>query len=179
MTAQITDVFHFNGKNYSLIGKTKGELASPQQFGMNPVRIHTACYRGFYAEYELTQEALYLRKLTLRERDERYIPIGKIHPERDDDYQAVYRGLSEITPFTGKIRLANGFIEDLFIHMGYQKATAYKTILDLSLQDGKIVELIDRSMEIKQKRGAFKKHYETGNFAQTINDAFSLDMNLE
>jgi len=178
MTAQISDTFLFKGEEYSLIGMTEGDLASPEQFGMEPEMLHTACYRGFYATYELTEEALYLRELTLRERNGRYLPIGETQPEKDD-YQATYRGLSEVIPFTGKIRLAKDFIEYLYIHMGYQKPTSFKTVLDITLKDGQVVDIRDRSQEMEQKRGAFKKHYESGNMVQSIDEAFSLDMDLE
>jgi hypothetical protein len=47
MTAQIPDTFLFNGKECSLIGMTEGDLASPEQFGMEPIMTSTACYRGF------------------------------------------------------------------------------------------------------------------------------------
>lgn len=47
MTAQISDTFLFKGDQYSLIGMSGGDLISPEQFGMEPKMIHTACYRGF------------------------------------------------------------------------------------------------------------------------------------
>lgn len=178
MTAQISDTFIFKGDEYSLIGMTSGDLASPEQFGMEPEMIHTACYRGFYATYELTEKALYLRKLSLREKNENYLPIGGIEPEQEE-FQATYHGLSVLVPFTGKIRLAKDFIEELYIHMGYQKPTAFKTVLDMTLKGGQVVELKDRSQEMEEKRGAFKKHYKSGTMLQTIDEAFSLDMDLE
>jgi hypothetical protein len=178
MTAQIPDTFLFNGDEYSLIGMTEGMLVTPEQFGMEPEMLHTACYRGFYATYELTDEALYLREVTLREKNGKYLPIGDIQP-KIEDYQATYHGLSEVIPFTGKIRLAKDFIKELYIHMGYQKPTAFKTVLDITLKEGKVVEIRDRSKAMEQKRGAFKKHYESGNMLQTIDEAFSLDMDLE
>lgn len=178
MTAQISDTFFFKGDEYSLIGMSGDNLASPAQFGMKPEMIHTACYRGFYATYELTEEALYLRELTLREKDGNYLPIEGIEPAKED-YQATYHGLSVVVPFTGKIRLAKDLIEELYIHMGYQKPTAFKTVLDITLKDGRVVEINDRSKEMEQKRGAFKKHYESGNILEKIEEAFSLDMDLE
>lgn len=178
MTAQFTDRFIFKGDEYSLIGIKGQHLASPEQFGMQPVMIHTACYRGFYASYELTEEALYLRELTLKEKNGNYLPIGGIEPTKED-YQATYRGLNEVIPFTGKIRLAKDFIKELYIHMGFQKATAYKTVLDMTLKKGSIVEIKDRSLEMEQKRGEFKKHYESGFGPEFIDEAFSLDMELE
>ena len=107
-----------------------------------------------------------------------YQSIGGIGPEKED-YQAIYHALSEIIQFTGKIRLAKDFIEELYIHMGYQKPTAFKTVLDITLRDGRVVEINDRSQEIEQKRGAFKKHYKSGDMLQTIDEAFSLDMDFE
>ena len=178
MTAQLPDTFLFGGERFSLIGMTEGVLATPEQFGMEPIMIHTGCYRGFYATYELTEEALYLRELTLREKNEEYLPIGKIQPEKEN-FQASYRGLSEVIPFSGKIRLARDFIEELYIHMGYQKATSFQSVLDVTLKEGSVVEIVDRSKEMERKRGAFKKHFESGDRLRKIDDSFSLDMGLE
>lgn len=201
MTAQFTDKFIFRGDQYSLIGIDGGTLALPEQFGMEPEQFSSACYRGFYAIYELTEEALYLRELTLREKNGNYLPIAGILPGKEGDKAtrslnsevmgftvfpssrganiATYHGLNVAVPFTGKIRLARDFINELYIHMGYQKATAFKTVLDITLKDGRVVEINDRSQEMEQKRGAFKKHYESGNTFQTIPEAFSLDMDIE
>jgi hypothetical protein len=178
MTAQIPDTFLFKGDEYCLIGMNGGNLASPEQFGMEPEEIHTACYRGFYASYELTDESLYLRELTLREKNGNYLPIEGIKPVIKK-HQATYRGLSVKIHFTGKIRLAKDFIEELYIHMGYQKPTAFKSVLDITLKDGTVVEIKDRSQEMEQKRGIFKKQYESGNSMDAIEKAFSLDMDLE
>ena len=184
MTAQFSDDFLFKGKKFSLVGIDGGDLASPEQFGMEAEMLHTGCYRGFYTTYELTEDALYLRELTLREKSGNYLPIGKIEPEKAE-HQATYHGLSVMVPFTGKIRLAKGFIKELYIHMGYQKPTAFKTVLDITLEGGRVVEIKNRSQEMKEKRGAFKKHYEPerwqniGKMLQTIDEAFSLDMDLE
>jgi hypothetical protein len=94
-------------------------------------------------------------------------------------YPATYKGLSLVAAFTGKIRLARDFIEDLNIYTGYQKPTAFKTVLDIILKDGRVVEIKDRSLEMEQRRGALKKQYESGSMMQSIDEAFSLDMDLE
>ncbi len=180
MTGQISDTFLFKGDEYSLIGMKGGDLVSPEQFGMEPEHLHTACHRGFYATYELTGEALYLRELTLREKNGRYLRIGDVKPKKSVKYKvARYHGLSVIVPFTGTIRLAKDFIDEFYIHMGYQKPTAFKTVLDITLQHGKVVEVKDRSQEMERKRGGFKEHYESGNMLERIEEAFSLDMDLE
>lgn len=179
-TAQIPDTFIFEANEYSLIGKTEGDFATPEQFGMSAIMIHTACYRGYYATYEITREGIFLRKFTLREKDRNYIPISGIQPLVDSQHlQATYSHLNVLVPFSGKIRLGKGFIQDFYVHMGYQKPTAFKTVLDITLKDGRLVEIKDRSEEMEKKRGAFKKAYESGEMKKSIEDAFSLDMKLE
>ena len=75
--------------------------------------------------------------------------------------------------------MVKDFIHDRYMHMGYPKASAFKTVLDMSLKDGRIVEILDRSREMGQKRAAFKKRYESGDKFQTTEEAFSLNMDLE
>jgi hypothetical protein len=151
MTAQILDTFLFNGEQYSVINIT-GDLVSPEQFGMTPVMLHTACWRGFYATYEFTENALYLKALTLREENENYVSIGGIKPTIEDG-EATYLNLHELIQFTGQVRLAKGFIEKYYIHMGYQEPIAFRTVLDLTLKDGMVVEIKDLSEEVMHLRG--------------------------
>jgi hypothetical protein len=62
--------------------------------------------------------------------------------------------------------------------MGYQKPTAFKTILDITLKNGQIVDPNDRSQERRSKLNAIKKRNESAgvNENDIIRDAFSLDM---
>ena len=178
MTAQIPDKVFYQGEQYSLIGVRGGELITPQQFGMQPQMLHTACYRGFYATYEITDDLLYLRELTLREQDDNYLPIAGSEPQKER-YQATYHNLSLAVPFNGELRLAKDFIQELYIHMGYQKASAFKTVLDITLEGGHVIAVVDRSKEMEKMRGAFNKRFKSGEISQGINEAFSLDMDLE
>lgn len=184
MTAQICDTFIFKGEQNSLIGMEGDDLISPEQFGMHPEMLHTACYRGFYATYELKEDGLYLRQMTLREKDGNYLPINGVLPEKDEDENtASYFNLNVQVPFTGQIRLAKDFIDELYVHMGFQKPTAFRTIYDITLENGKIIDLKDQSREMEKKRGAFRRYYRR--LIQIIRrenqtkKAFSLDMDKE
>ena len=53
MCGQITDVYWFKSEKYSLIEQEGPEVFSPETFGMVPAMFHTACRRGFHAEYEI------------------------------------------------------------------------------------------------------------------------------
>jgi hypothetical protein len=180
MTSQIADSVVFQGDRYELIGIFGGVLAYPEQFGMKPMMTQTNCYRGFYATYELTDKSLFLRELSICVNNGNYKPIGGVMPVKDKVPRKtyVYHGLNEIMTFSGRIRLAKNFFSEFYIHMGYQKASAYETVLDITLTDGQVVQIKDRSQEMEMKRGAFKKHYESGGIDRTTAEAFSLDMDL-
>jgi len=111
MTAQISDTFLFKGERYELIGIKGSELSHPEQFGMEPEMMHTACYRGFYATYELSDKGLTLREMSLNEKNENYLPIEGVTPVVDD-YEVTYRNLDVTVHFTGKIRLAREFLDE-------------------------------------------------------------------
>jgi hypothetical protein len=178
MTAQISDTFIFRGEAYSLIGIEGGELISPEHFGMRPEMLHTACY----ATYELTETGLYLRELTLCEKDGNYLPINGVLPEKEN-YQASYYNLSVLVSFTGRIRLAKDFIKESYIHMGYQRPTAFNTVYDITFHNGRVVELKDRSQDMKRQRGLMKGLFRNLRRLlrreEPITKAFSLDMDKE
>ena len=182
MTAQISDAFIFKGEVYDLIGMQGGSLVTPEQFGMHPDMIHTACYRGFYATYELMEDGLYLRQLTLCEKNGNYLPINGVLPKKDE-HTASYRNLNVQVPFTGQIRLATDFIEELYVHMGFQKPTAFRTVYDITLENGRVVDFEDRSSEMQKKRGKLRRYYRRLNQIvrreDEISKAFSLDMDKE
>jgi hypothetical protein len=178
MTAQVPDTFIYKRKKYDLVGITGSPLISPEDFGMEPEMLHTACSRGFYATYEIIKGGIFLKELTMREKDSNYKPINKVMPKQGED-GFVYSNIDLQLTFSGKLRLARDFIPEFYIHMGFQKPTAYKTVIDLGFEQGHLVEVKDRSEEAETKRGAFKERYGKGNLFMSIDEAFSLDMDLE
>lgn len=176
MTSQISDTFLYKRKEFDLIGHEGGELFSPKEIGMEPEMITTACWRGYFATYAIIRSKLVLQELTIHERNGNYPPIGGVQPEKDE-YEAIYRSLNLSVTFTGKLRLARNFIEEFYIHMGFQKPSAYKTVLDFAIENGKVVDMKDRSAELEAMRGDFKRRY-GDNPLFLIDEAFNLGMDL-
>lgn len=179
MTAQISDSCVYKNKRYEIIGIDGAGFFAPISLDMIPEMIHTACYRGYCSIYEFKKDHLYLQQLMIREKNGYYPAIGGVDPEKDE-YSANYHNLNMPVPFTGKLRLAKNFIKELYIHMGFQKASAFKKVFDFTLNKGLVAEVLDRSEEAAKIRGAFKKHYlSDANRFQSIADAFSLDMEFK
>ena len=141
MTEQIRDSYIYDNERYELSEHTGSAVFSPQDHGMVPEMIHTACRKGYYAEFEITKGILYLRRLTIRDQNGRYCPLGgiglirakvgqEILPQNqllkrtkfagrtvyiaDESVSAaVYSGLNLKVPFTGKMRLVKDRIDVL------------------------------------------------------------------
>ncbi len=187
MTAQITDSFLFKRESYQLIGITGGDLFSSQDFGIEADCMDTSCWRGFYSTYEIIDKGIYLKDMTILlapRQDGNYKAINNVPPQQISDYEALYKDINlPVSSFTGKLRIAKGFIDELYVNMGFPKPSAFKTVLDLTFEDGKLIETKNRSNEMMKKRGAFKKLYnkycKSGKIGQAVEEAFSLDMDLE
>jgi len=182
MTSQIPDTFIYDGEKYELVALDGEGLITPQDYGMNPEMLHTACYRGFYCTYDITNDGLFLTEMVIGEVEEGYKSIQDIMPtlsNKDSRDYPTYKGLRLLTSFTGKIRLGKDFIRELYVHMGYQKPSAYETLLEFDFEAGKLMSMQNISASNAKKRGNFKKKFETGDIVQIINESFSLDIEIE
>jgi hypothetical protein len=177
MTAQITDTVVYRGEEHSLIGLEPPIIFHPLQVGLDPAMIDTACYRGYYCTYAIEDDRLSMTELTLREREGNYPSLSPVPPVPDRSGAHCYKGLHWEMDYTGALRLARGFLREFYIHMGYQKASAFETVLDLRLKAGRVAAIRDRSAEAASKRGAFKRHFEE-NVARGIDESFDLDMEI-
>ena len=128
---------------------------------MLPVPVSSACWRGFVCRYEVAGGRLLLDELSLREHEGRYVPLNGITPKEDHFGAYVYRGLSLPVNFTGRLLLASGFIQELYVHMGFQSPTSYETVLELSFEDGALAGVTDRSADMAAIREAYGQSEES------------------
>ena len=217
MTEQIRDQYFYKGEPYLLLENTGPDLFSPKDFGMEPFMFHTACSFGFHAKYEITDGAIYLKELTIYERNGRYAPIGRAVPERahmrpdvspkerelkkvveddkvfyiadrSDGYGnrgAQYSNMNYQLPFSGIIRLgkdgnAESTIEVDLLTLVSNNAASYMTILDIAIEQGKVVRINDRSAEMETKRRAYREVLEgRRKGSRKKNAVYLLQMELE
>ena len=183
MTAQTHDTILYNEESCWIIGASNGELFNPIWFGIVPEIISTACYRGYYATFEIKDSNLFLQEITLNGKDKNYSLIFGTAPEIIEYNLEVYHNLNWKCSFTGSIRIGSDFIPEFYIHMGFQKPTAFKKVLDIKILEGKILEVVDRSFEVQKRQGEFYHRYKklTKNLdfiSKANHEAFLLDMEL-
>jgi len=91
----------------------------------------------------------------------------------DEDLKTLEHDYTEPAEFTGKIRLARSIIKDLSIYADLKYPFAFKTVLDITFKDGRIVEMKDRSQELRRLRSTINKHDESRKIVHPIDGTFA------
>ena len=174
MTAQIHDKILIDGKKFSIVGITGGELFTPHALGILTIPTITSCWRGYVCEYKISQGRLVLDELQLsfgsyegagKEQlgAQTSPPINGVHPKPSDKKKypslgSLYENLNLEIRLTGSILAGDGFIQKLYVHMGFQPAWKYENVLELLFEDGKFQTMRDVSKEMEKIRDAMSKN---------------------
>ncbi len=179
MTGQINDSFLYKGEVYSLSGYTKGEPFSPLDYGFLPNAATTACWRGFVLCYTIEDEDLILVNMEINNEEE--LELNGIKPKiREDSLRLHYQYVNLKLEYSGKILIAKDFIQSMYVHMGFQRASSYETVLELKFKKGKLVSEKDLSSTMKKRRkkqpneGLEPKSKDEKGIREWIKNTFSL-----
>lgn len=168
MTAQFQDIIRYQGEDYNLVGMSEEGLFEPEQYGMQPVSTCTACWRGYIAIYAVDDRKLLLSELlvNLNPFDEKApnasaAPLlNNVDPVKMTDehglFEYDYRNINLPLPYTGGLLIAIGFIDELYVHMGFHPAWKYKQVHELIFEDGQLVSEADVSKKMKDVREKMK-----------------------
>ena len=152
MTAQIGDIYKYGKKEYRIVAMSAGMPFNPKYYGLEPHPSSTACYRGYWCEYSVDDEKLVLKNMYMFNMDDNYPPLNGIEvaPQEYEECwgskpgmkgiqkitvpaymgHRAYKELNMLIPYTGKILLGDGFMHEYYIHMGFQRAWAYKKLIE-------------------------------------------------
>jgi hypothetical protein len=152
MTAQIEDVVVFQGRMYALVGVDGTGPFEPDEHALQPHMMTTACRRGYVCEYAIEEEQLFLTALRL----------GMTHPPtqlfgadlRMIGSAATYSPIRVPLYFVGRLLLGTGSTRDDRGYMGTHPAWKYTEILELLVDDGQLVTVVNRSEVMAQRRAA-------------------------
>jgi hypothetical protein len=164
MTAQFPDTFLLNDREFSIVGVRGGELFDPQSIGVKPVPTCSACWRGYVCQYSIKDNKLILDTLRISlgyHEGNKFLPqrgpqingVQLIIPnEKHMLFDNLYERLDLNVQFTGGVLLGDGFIRELYVHMGFHPAWKYNTVFGLIFDNGTVVEIRDVSSQIKELR---------------------------
>ena len=151
MTAQISDRVRYGGVEYTLLGPRTG-LFVPVAHGIETRPMHTACWRGFHCLYVLTDRLRLAHvHLQMAYADPTTTLFGK-PPVHYDAGRAEYRDLDHPIELTARLWLGAGFIQELYVHMGFQAPYRYQTVLEIALDRGVPASVEDKSSAMSAMR---------------------------
>ncbi|MCB9457274.1 MAG: hypothetical protein H6671_14915 [Anaerolineaceae bacterium] len=186
MTAQITDKVVYQGESYQIIGVKGGDLPKPEDFEMRPQMMSTACYRGFFTQYICEGSRIFLAELTVRTSE--YKPVNGVVAQIGGTFSAgQYFDVDMPLTFSGGLLIAKDFISARYVHMGFQKPTSFQTVLELLIENGRIVDVLDHSRKVAQMRDEMEKmpapgfddpRMQSRHLQEWIQWTFSLDYNF-
>lgn len=153
MTAQVPDFLLKGRKKYEVLAFTDPPF-TPAGLGLAPQGLATNNWRGWVATYALRRGCLVVRRLevTLWREVERvdftgYVtkhrelvtppPINGVKPV-ETCFGHEFRRLDLPLSFDGAILIGRGFIESLYIHMGFQAAWKFMEVHELQFRDGRL-----------------------------------------
>jgi len=163
MTAQINDTFRYRKHEYAVAGISEGELFDPSLLDLKPAATCTACWRGYQAVFALSGPRLVLAALHVNlfkpgerwEREEGPLINGVKPGDRrgeHDWFNNHYEGLNYHLEYTGGLLLADGFIPELYVHMGFHPAWKYEQVVELVFDAGTLKQEFDRSAQMAEIR---------------------------
>ncbi len=155
MTGQMSDTLKYNDEEYVIAGIKGDMLFDPISAGITPYSSCTACWRGFTLYYEVLNDRLILQGILINIKDTP-VPINEKSPIDGKDYffDYLYENLEYTSDFSGKLLIAKDFIQELYVHMGFQAPTSYQTVIELTIEEGKIISTEDFS----EKMEYWRKH---------------------
>ncbi len=153
MTAQMHDSFLFQDQKFSLVGFASEGLFHPSDYGMQPLPSVTSCWRGYLCTYKTFRNKLLLDTLQVNLSQEGP-SIQNIPPEfpARGTFNNVYHELDLLMDYSGGMLIADGFIRELYVHMGFHPAWKYETVFELAFSHGTLLETIDASQRMAELR---------------------------
>jgi hypothetical protein len=159
MTAQISDVVTFDGTAYTLAAIDGHGLFDPDDHGLQVVPTSTANYRGYQAHYAVRDGRLLLTALhdvglsdAVEGTSPDALPRVAGRTPTWQGYSLAYDDLNLEMPFSGGLLIADGFIHELYVHMGFHPAWKFRRVHELIIENGRVTGTHDRSDEIAAVR---------------------------
>ena len=186
MTAQINDKLSFNKSDLDIVA-----IENPESFfdfdklGLSPIATCSACWRGYIAIFAIDKDNNLILKNLYTNNDDKEPPIingveaFEINDWKENMYalagNLAYEDINLLIPYTGSFLIGDSFIDELYVHMGFQHPFKYEYIEEFIFENGICIETRDLSKEAKERREKEKStERNSKNIPQWIDDQFDL-----
>lgn len=151
MTMQIKDSFYHADTEYTIITCSTPLYFESGKYGITPAPYTTACHRGYWCGYSVSEKRLILQNLFIYSKNNYYPPIANIEAtlEQDDPHfclrHYVYKSLHLPVSYTGRILIGNQPTPTHHIKGVRNNPWRYKNLKECVFENGTLREIIDHS----------------------------------
>lgn len=151
MTAQVGDKISNLDNRLDVWALSTPIDFSPEVFGITPGVLTTACWRGFWCEYQIKDGLFSLKTLYVNSKDGNYPLINGVSPLLEPYPEAkmlnymghhIYKDIDLSVKYTGKIIAVDGFIMD---YIGVDRIRSFDRVIEWSFEDGQLKSSTDLS----------------------------------
>ena len=148
------DLVLIGEKVFALLGVDGEKLFTPKDAGIERTKpTITSCYRGYTRWFSIKDDILRLDQININT-DEEITINNKKSLEEDSDkfFQKRFTDLDFKMDFTGRILVADDFIDEMYIHLGFQRPYAFETVFELHFKKGTLVKKNNLSNQMARIR---------------------------
>ena len=80
MTPQVRDTFQYKGDRYFAVAGSDFIGFNPFDYGIRPAPANTACWAGYWCEYQISEKGIILQNLYMNTKDDYYPEINHVSP---------------------------------------------------------------------------------------------------
>lgn len=152
MTGQMHNHLHFRGQDFLITSVYPKDLFSPETLGITTYSRNTACWCGYLLYFGIKDEELVLQNIILNTKDSPP-KINGVSPTKEFPmFDYTYPSVNYKIEFSGEIEIGTDFINELYVHGGFQPSSSYKTVFKLEIKNDLVVNVEDLSSLMEKKR---------------------------
>ncbi|HOT02314.1 MAG TPA: hypothetical protein PLY66_15030 [Acidobacteriota bacterium] len=157
MTAQVPDSIRYDGKYYAIAAIERAWPFDPNALGLRKgcSLISTACWRGYEAGYEVRDGFLFLVRLRVLYYSHQSPPSWNgLEPRlcTNDTNMWEYPDLRYPIDYSGGLIIGRGFLQEFYVHMGFQRPHCYEVVHELAFEHGWLRQATDHSLRMEFAR---------------------------
>jgi hypothetical protein len=161
MTIQIPNIIVYKERRFMIAVSIGSGLFDPQENGIEPGWGDASCHAGYYCDYCLKEEQLYLTKLAIVGFSADYDKLLTKSREgptyffgREPKYSKksgfiIYTGLFHPFKFTGGLLLVNETYPN-YLHTHLHPACGYSEVHELIFDNGRLQSAVDHSAQMSE-----------------------------
>jgi len=141
------------------------DIFKPAHYGLRPVGICSACWKGYRFHVSIDQNGLVLDTLALSQ--DEGTPLARINgvaPSEFSSYSDIrYSNVKLKLPVSGILRIGRDIDEDMPRPMYGIPSYLYRCVFEVELNDGNLIAMVNRSAKYEKFRSDNRQRLEDGN----------------